>query len=252
MMARPSFLHIQSRDPEAPLVLLCEHASNVVPPPLQTSAQDHPWLQTHWAWDIGVATVIKTVAEQLGCSAVMANFSRLVCDPNRPVSDDTFIRYELEGHALSFNQHINSDEVQRRVETYYEPYHQAVERMIQTRLKMNANFLVFSIHSFTPNYLGQQREVEVGVLYDDYEKEAHQMRDGFKAHGFDVRLNEPWSGVDGMMFSPHKHGTQHNLVNLELEVRQDLIGNDNQAHGFGLILAKILKDLCRWRFANQS
>lgn len=249
-MNNPPFLHIAARDPEAYLVLLCEHASNTIPPPLEVLPQDKPWLHTHWAWDIGVAKVIQTVAEQLACSAVLANFSRLVCDPNRAVTDETFIRPQLENHPLSFNQNIEEGEVQRRVATYYEPYHQAIDEMIRTRLNVNANFLVFSVHSFTPNYMGQQRDVEVGVLYDTYEKEAYQLLEGFKNHGFDARLNQPWSGVNGMMFSPHKHGTRHNLVNLELEVRQDLIGNEDQAQGFGLVLAKILKDLCRWRFSN--
>ena len=249
-MNNPALISIPARDPEAQIVLLCEHASNTIPPPLKVSKQDEPWLQTHWAWDIGVAKVIQTVSEQLACSAVLANFSRLVCDPNRPIEDETFVRHELEGHPLSFNQNMDSKELQRRVTTYYEPYHQAVDEMIRTRLNMNSNFLVFSLHSFTPVYLGQPREVEVGVLFDDYEKEACQILESFKSQGFDTRLNEPWSGANGMMFSPHKHGTHHNLINLELEVRQDLIGNDSQAQGFGLVLARILKDFGRWRFSN--
>lgn len=249
-MNDPAFLKIKAQDPKAPLVLLCEHASNEVPPPLLTSDADHPWLQTHWAWDIGTATVIKTVSEQLGCPGVLSNYSRLVCDPNRAPIDDTFIRREVEGHTLSFNNHLDENEIKRRVETHYRPYHQAVDAMIRDRLLADSSFLIFSIHSFTPNYMGQKRDMEVGVLFDTYEKEATILYDGFKEKGFDVRLNEPWSGANGMMFSPHKHGTAHNLVNLELEMRQDLVGNEENARGFGLILAQILKDFCRWRFSH--
>ena len=36
-----------------------------------------------------------------GLRGRLANFSRLVCDPNRDVEDEFFIRTELEGRPLS-------------------------------------------------------------------------------------------------------------------------------------------------------
>lgn len=247
-MPNTSFSYLPFLNPQAPLVLLGEHASNTIPPPLSTAAEDERWLGTHWAWDIGIANVIRTVGEQMGCAGVLANFSRLVCDPNRDVEDEFFIRTELEGRPLSFNQALNPQEVQRRIDTYYAPYHRQVEKMIQERLTIDRDFLVFSIHSFTPNYLGEKRDVEVGVLFDEFVEEAEIMHRAFQKKGFDTRLNEPWSGADGMMFSPHLHGTAHGLINLELEIRQDLITAPEQANAFGITLAEILTDLCRQRF----
>ena len=110
--------------------------------------------------------VIQTLHQNLGCPAVLANFCRLVCDPNRPTDEPTYIRRQVEEHALSFNRSLGPEEINRRTQSYYLPYHEAVDAMIKNRLKTDQNFLVLSLHSFTPEYMVEKRELEIGVLYD--------------------------------------------------------------------------------------
>ena len=243
------FKNIVATQERPKVVLLCEHASNNIPVPLIASPKDKPWLDTHWGIDIGIPEITDKLTSSLGLPAVLANFSRLVCDPNRPTDEPTFIKPDVEGHLLSFNQSISPEEIQRRIETYYEPYHNAVDAMIKNRLETDSDFLVLSLHSFTPEYMGEKRELEIGVLYDNYEKDAQFFFDAFDKRNFKVQYNQPYSGVDEMIFSAHKHGTANGLTYLELEFRQDLIDTPHKAAAFGQMLGEIISDYTKQKFA---
>ena len=243
------FINITANQDSPPVVLLCEHANNLIPSPLSVSPEDKPWLNTHWGFDIGVQEVIETLCTHLDYPAVLANFSRLLCDPNRPTDEPTFIKPDVEGHLLSFNQNLTPEEIQRRIENYYLPYHNAVDAMIRKRLQADANFLVLSLHSFTPEYLGQKRSLEVGVLYDVHDTDAKFFFDAFTQQGYNVQYNEPYSGVDDMIFSAHKHGTTHGLTYLELEFRQDLIDTKEKAAAFGNVLSQITAAYTKQKFS---
>ena len=46
------------------------------------------------------------------------------------------------------------------------------------------------------------------------------------AAGFSVRMNEPYSGLDGLIFSARSHGRRHGLRYLELEINNRLLRRD--------------------------
>ncbi len=205
-----------------PFFLTCEHASNRIPEEIAVSEQDRPWLDTHWAWDQGAALVVKALVEQTGSPAVLAITSRLVCDPNRVIQHENWIRREMEGHTLAFNQNLVETERERRRLAYYEPYHTAVDNGIRARLEMGPPPLLMAIHSFTPRYEDEDRWMEMGVIFDECVPEAHALRDALVIEGFATALNAPYSGALGQMYSPRRHGRAHELRYLELEMRHDL------------------------------
>lgn len=63
--------------------------------------------------------------------------------------------------------------------------------------------LVLSLHSFNPVYEGKKRSLEVGVLYAFKEDEdlAIGLRNLLQGRQIFARLNEPYSGFEGIMFS---------------------------------------------------
>lgn len=207
------------------MLVTCEHASAAVPPPLSPSADDAPWLETHWAYDIGAASVARRLADLAGSVAVLARFSRLVCDANRDVGDPTWIRASVDGHALSFNHAIDEAERERRHSCYHAPYHAEIDRLLRERTPSGADVLLLSIHSFTPVYEGEDRSMEVGVLFDRHAPIAERLEVELRREGFATALNAPYSGMDGLIFAAQRHGVAHNVVYLELEVRQDLIAD---------------------------
>lgn len=204
-------------DGDGPLLLTCEHASEQLPAPLRWPETDRRLAGTHWAFDLGARELTEELARATGSAAVLANFSRLVIDPNRPLESPTLIREEAEGAPVELNRGLSDDARSERIETLYRPYHEAVDRTVA---RSGAPTLL-SVHSFTPVYEGAARAMEVGVLFDQDEAEAEALGRALTRAGFAVAYNAPYSGKEGLMYSVDRHARAHGRVGLELEVRQD-------------------------------
>lgn len=208
---------LAERDADAPLVLTCEHASEAMPDGWRWHAEDLHLRGTHWAFDPGAADLTRELAAATGAGAVLASFTRLLVDPNRPLDSDTLIRLEAEGRPVALNRHVDEGERGRRL-SFWQAYHDAADRLFASSRAP----LALSVHTFTPVYEGQRRRVEVGVLFDREERLAEALRARLDAAGFDARLNEPYSGKEGLIHSVSSHASDHGRRALELELRQDL------------------------------
>ena len=147
---------------------------------------------------------------------------------------------EVDGHRFSFNRGVDEGERARRRERYFDPYHEAIDRTLRARRSLSAPVRLCSVHSFTPLYLGRARPMEVGVLFDDYDLLAWHLEGALAEEGFESVLNAPYSGRDGLIYSAQRHGRAHDLVYLELEVRQDLIDTPERALAAGRRIARAL------------
>ncbi|MCB9745924.1 MAG: N-formylglutamate amidohydrolase [Alphaproteobacteria bacterium] len=238
---------IGPHDATGPLVLTCEHASARVPAPLEASAEDEAWLSTHWGWDIGAAELTRELARLTGAPAVLSRVSRLVSDANRSIEHPTWIRERLEeggqSHVLDFNRGLDDAERARREAAYHAPYHESIDALVARRLLAGLPVLLLSVHSFTPLLDAEVRPMEMGVLFDDHEPLAQRLEQALAAEGFSTALNEPYSGRHGMMYAAHRHGTTHQVVYLELEVRHDLLRSVPACHGVADRLRRALRAL---------
>ncbi len=204
-------------DPHAPVFLTCEHASERMPSGYQLSGRDSRLVGTHWAYDLGARALTFELAEALGATAVCANYSRLLIDPNREVTHPDLFRGTAEGEPILLNQQLRPQDRQHRIDAYYSPYHAAVDDALAGVLAPT----LLSIHTFTPNYEGQLRQVELGVLFDRDEGPAESLLSSLRVHYPHVAANQPWSGKQGLIYSAESHAHRHGRVALELEVRQD-------------------------------
>jgi predicted N-formylglutamate amidohydrolase len=204
---------------DTPALISCEHASPRLPEPWRWPSGDLRLAETHWTYDIGAAELSRELCAALGASGVLSRFSRLLVDPNRDLTADDLFRRDADGEPVFLNQDIGADERDRRIRGYWEPYHSALDQ----ELARSQAPVLLAIHTFTPVYAGQARAVEVGVLFDDpEEREAELLCQVIQRHGFDTRLNEPYSGRGGMMYAANRHARAHARLALELELRQDL------------------------------
>lgn len=202
-----------------PVVLTVEHASNRLPEPWRWPEADSRLVNTHWAIDLGIADFARALSAALGAPAVLARFSRLLVDANRPQGSPTLFRDVADGEPVHLNRNLGESERARRVEGFWRPYHEAVDVMVAEHPGAD----VLGLHSYTPSYEGQVREVEIGVLYDRDVELGLAWAEQLHGRGFDVRLNEPWSGLAGLMYSPQTHALRHGRRAVELEIRQDLL-----------------------------
>lgn len=229
-------------DPHAggPFVFTCEHATNLLPE-WRADPADQPLLDDHWGWDIGAADLTRALVALTGSCGVLSRFSRLVCDPNRAPDEPSFVVEEVDGHRFSFNRSVDATERDRRQVRYADAYHAEVDRTVRVRGAGDAPVRLCSIHSFTPLYLGRRRPMEVGVLFDAHDEEAWRLEGALDEQGFEVALNAPYSGYDGLIYAAQRHGRAHDLVYLELEVRHDLIDSNEKAHAIAERIARALE-----------
>lgn len=204
--------------PGAPVFLTCEHASERLPDGWAWHPRDARLAGTHWAFDLGARDLVLELAASMEAPAVLSRFSRLLVDPNRPEDSETLFRAEAEGAAVELNRDLSGEERARRIERYYRPYHDAIDR----RLAAHAAPVLFSIHTFTPVYEGEVRPMEVGVLFDTQDELAERAAAAIRSAGFVTALNEPYSGKAGLIYAAEHHAQRHGRKALELEVRQDL------------------------------
>ena len=85
---------------------------------MATSACRRSEFDRHIAYDIGVETVTRELAALLGVPAVLANFSRLLIDPNRGEDDPTLIRQLYDGTIVPGNYPMAAEERERRLEPF--------------------------------------------------------------------------------------------------------------------------------------
>lgn len=206
-----------------PLLLTCEHATQALPPGVRARPPgEREILASHWGWDIGAWQLTRELATGLQAGAVGFRWSRLWIDVNRRADDPTLIRRAAGGLELSWNRRLPAREVERRVLEAHAPYHEEVDRQILRRVVRGARPLLLAVHSFTPQHDGRRRDFDAGVLYEHHGPLAYRLGRALRQSGLEVRYNQPYSGMAGMMYSADRHGRHHGLPCLELEVNQAL------------------------------
>lgn len=223
----------------APVVVSCEHGSARLPPDYAWPEEDAWLVGTHWSYDIGAADLARELAEVLYANAVISRFSRLLVDPNRELSSATLFRAAAEGRLVHLNASVDAPERERRIARYYQPYHDRLDAEVAS----NPGAMVLSMHSFTPLYEGQSRTLEVGVLFDVDEDLGVHFARRLGEQGYEVRLNEPYSGRNGLMYCPQHHATRHGRKAVEFEVRQDLAGSPPWRERFLAHLARAAREV---------
>jgi predicted N-formylglutamate amidohydrolase len=207
----------------APLVLVCDHASNRVPRALHHLGLAPAPLREHIAWDIGAADVARRLARRFDAPLALTNYSRLVIDCNRALEDPSSIAAESDGVPVPGNRGLSPGERLQRAETLFRPYHDAVARLIAKKAEVEAPALV-SVHSFTPVFQRTRRPWHVGVLWNADGRIALPLLAGLRAMpDLAVGDNEPYSARDGVGYTIAVHAERAGRAHVALEIRQDLI-----------------------------
>lgn len=228
------------------IVLLADHARRDLPDDYGSLGLPAAEFDRHIAYDIGVETVTRELASLLGVPAVLANFSRLLIDPNRGEDDPTLIRQLYDGTVVPGNYPLAPEERERRLDSFYRPYHDAVGAMIASVAQASAKApFIFSVHSFTPVMQGIQRPWHVGILWDRDERVARPLIDMLaEDKTLIVGDNEPYDGAlrgDTMFRHAIVNGFAHALI----EIRQDLIASGKDALAWADRLAPIVDAIDR-------
>ena len=221
-------------------LILCDHATNRVPPEYGTLGLDEGQLNRHIAYDIGALGVALEMGSRLQATVISSGFSRLLIDPNRGEDDPTLIMQISDGALVPGNVHVDEAERQKRISRFFAPYHAAIADQIDTMLNHSVIPMIASIHSFTENWRGVPRKWHAAVLWDkDPRVAVPLLRELRERTGLEIGDNEPYTGHlrNDSIF---RHATVRGLPNVLVEIRQDLIRDAKGQREWAELLADCL------------
>ncbi|MCP5367120.1 MAG: N-formylglutamate amidohydrolase [Hyphomicrobiales bacterium] len=244
----PPVFEIHNADGATPLLLICDHASRAVPACLNQLGLEPHVYDLHVAWDIGAAHVTRMMADLLDAPAVMAGYSRLLIDLNRAPGHPQSIPEISDGIVIPGNLDLTEEDKTARAETFHAPYHNAVTNQLAQMWRSGPPPALFSVHSFTPSFNGEDRKWDIGVLWNrDLRLPVpliRKLRETGEKDGRPLFVgdNEPYSGRE-LAYSIDLHAGAAGLANCAVEIRQDHLETTDEAAHWADMLSDALREI---------
>lgn len=234
----PPAVCILNEDGASPYVLVCEHASNFIPECYAGLGLGGADLKRHIAWDIGAEKVARDLSHRLDAPLVIAGYSRLLIDLNRPPRSPTAIPEISESTVIPGNVGLSVEERQARISAYFTPFQTQLSELLDAR---RGETKVIGVHSFTPVYKGVTRPWHAGILYRKAAAFGHALAEALGGPAAHIAENEPYQIDDESDYTVPVHGEARGLDAVLIELRQDLVADDAGCATWALRLAEALK-----------
>ncbi len=226
----------------SPFVLTCDHAGRALPRSLGNLGLTPGALETHVAWDLGIAALGEQLAQSLDAFLILQSYSRLVIDANRPLDAPDSIVTRSERTEIPGNVGLSREQADARAEAVFWPYHQRIAAELERRQRAGEPSILVTLHSFTPVFLDVPRAVRIGVLYGRDQRLGHALLAQLRAADEPgIGDNEPYAVSDGGDYTLLVHGEQRGIPHVELELRQDLIASEADQRAMAPRLARFLR-----------
>lgn len=222
-------------------VILCDHASNRVPEGFGDLGLGADDMQRHIAWDPGALPVSRHLARLLGAPLLYPDASRLLIDCNRPTDAPDSATVASEDTPIPGNAGLSEGVRARRIACIYEPYHAAIDALLDERQRAGSLSVLVAMHSFTPVYRGRSRPWHLGILHGHDRRIADSLFASYRREPETViGDNEPYGPWDGVYHTLERHAEARGLPCVMLEIRNDLIATGPDQERWGLSLAAAL------------
>src|SRR3954463_224717 len=129
----PPVFQVARESGHSAYVLICDHAGRALPRALGTLGVDEDERMRHIAWDIGAAGVARELAERLDAFAILATYSRLAIDLNRPPGGPSPLAPISEHTRVPGNEGMSADDAQQRRRELFDPYHDRIRAELDAR-----------------------------------------------------------------------------------------------------------------------
>jgi len=237
----PSPVRVLHESGTSEFLLTADHAGRMIPRRLGTLGVPDSELDRHIAWDIGIAEVTEHLAAALDATAVLQVYSRLVIDCNRDPSVASSMPEVSETTPIPGNVGLTAADRAARVHAIFTPYHARIEALLDARAAARRRTVLVAMHSFTPVFKGEPREVQVGVLFNRDARLASALLAQLRAEGdIVVGENAPYAVSDTSDYGVPVHGEKRGLAHVEIEIRQDLIADPPGQAAWAARFARLL------------
>lgn len=220
------------------ILLVCDHASCRIPFALGDFGVSEADRTDHIGWDIGAAAVTRRLSALLDAPAVLAGYSRLVIDCNRPAAAPDRIPAVSDSIPVPGNEGLDQAAVGVRVDDLFTPYHDAVRAALDRIEARGEVPLLISVHSFTPRLAnGADRPWEIGICWDRDRRMADPLIERLRADGLRVGANEPYDFGVLTDYTLPVHGQDRGRPSLLIEIRNDEIRTPGAVETWAVRLA---------------
>lgn len=240
----PAPFEIINADGTSQILLVCDHASQKVPLKLADLGLPAEEFERHIAYDIGAEAITRLLSEGLDARAVLAGYSRLVLDLNRPPGHPQAIPEVSDGTRVPANQDLGENKVDQRIQALFDPYHEAIGHSMAHLWKRGPAPVLFSVHSFTPHFEDQERPWDVGILWKRDPRLAVPLMERLRARGLTVGDNEPYSALE-MAYTIDAHAGAAGLATCVIEIRQDQVSDQSGIDHWAQILKEDLASISK-------
>jgi predicted N-formylglutamate amidohydrolase len=245
---------VENANGKGGVVLICEHAGQLLPKSLGSLGIDAEAMSAHIAWDIGAAELARALSKQLDAPLILQRYSRLVYDCNRVFDAADAIVVESDNIVIPLNCNLSYEDRRDRFELVYFPFEDAIDRVIDDCVQQGRQPAIISIHSFTAVFKGLQRSLELGVIHDAVDSRLADpiLELAQKKGAFSVARNQPYEPRDGVTHTLVLHGIQRNLLNVMFEVRNDLITDDKGQQQWAQYLSALITEALTLHSENAN
>ncbi len=219
------------------ILFIADHASNLIPNSLKNIDLKENQLNSHIAYDLGVKELCVNLSSLLNSKYIMGEYSRLIIDLNRDISDPTLIPEIVDRNVIVKNLNLSNYEKKKRITEIYNRYH----RKITTTINQNNIKALISLHSFNPIFKKKKRNIHFGILSNQDRRLSEYIIAEMKSRKLRVGDNEPYKGnlIGDTMY---KHGLKNNLHHTLIEVRNDLLSSPTKVHRVSALLKEIINN----------
>ena len=229
----------------APMVIICDHASNRVPAGYGDLGLPPAAFERHIAWDIGAGAITEILAQRFSAPAILSTVTRLLIDCNRQFEDPALTPAVSDGTEIPANRDLSAAERANRWRRYHQPYHATIAQAIDRQLANGLQPVILSIHSMTPTMRGTARPWQITVCWNNDQRLSAPMLAALRARsGIMVGDNEPYRLDPAEDYSVPVHAARRGLEHLLVEFRQDEVadaaGQQRWATLFGDCLEQVL------------
>ena len=221
-------------------IIVCCHASNHFPPEFGNLGLSHEESHDHIAYDIGALELSIELANLIDAPLVYSKVSRLVIDCNREPADFDAMPEISAGVKINGNQSLDEAAKAWRINHAYHPYHNAIDEIV-SRHHCARPLNILAIHSFTPNYMGDVRTLDIGVLIGDESGFGDKILSNLQNHAnLNVARDEPYNPNERVYHTLNRHAKPRNIPSAMLEVRNDRLRKTDEIRNWAQIIARVL------------
>ena len=220
---------------------MCEHASRFIPRHYAGLGLADTDLQRHIARDIGAAAVARRLSQRLDAVLVLAGYSRLLIDLNRPIASATSIPVISETTPIPGNENLTNAERAHRAAEFFTPFQSCVAQLLDHRLAGRRRSIIVAIHSFTPVFKGVPRPWQGGILFRRSAAFGRALAEALGGAAAMIAENLPYQIEDDGDYTIPVHGEARGLDAVLVELRQDLVADSSGAIAWADRLATALE-----------